>query len=153
MLDYILYNRDSKYLQPLASSLEVIPLKSVKPLNYKWGWCDGAGCITNKMEAHTLTGSDLSDHYPMVANFIFKPKSQAAPLLDGCQRDSDCKFYASLRASCYCSGPDCSWQGKKVNGWDEGASHHVNDNCHFRASKLGSCFCRPADQVEASMVV
>ena len=41
MLDYILYSTESYYLQPLTSTLEIIPLKSVKPLTYKWGWCDG----------------------------------------------------------------------------------------------------------------
>lgn len=152
MLDYILYSTQSKYLQPLASSLEVIPLKSLTPLYYKWGWCDGAGCITDKKQGHDLTGNDLSDHYPMVSNFIFKA-TKAADYLDGCNVDSDCKFYVSLMASCYCSGPSCTWEGKPVNGWDVGASHPVNANCHLRTSSMGTCFCRPGDHVQADVVV
>ena len=89
MLDYILYSTESYYLQPLTSTLEIVPLKSVKPLTYKWGWCEDAACIVDKKESHDLTGSDLSDHYPVVANFTFRPVTQTFDKIDGCKNDND----------------------------------------------------------------
>ena len=145
MLDYILYSTENKYLQPLTSSIEIIPLKSTVPLTYKWGWCEGAKCLLSE-ETHNLTGRDLSDHYPVVANFTFQPVTTTFPLLDGCKSDNDCNLKAFGKASCYCDGPGCTLMGKKVNGWDAGADSKVNANCHFRASTAGSCFCRPGNE-------
>jgi hypothetical protein len=143
MLDYILYSKEKKYLQPTSSNIEIIPLKSVKPLTYDWGWCDGGWCLVNKKESGTLTGSDLSDHYPVVANFTFKPITQTFVSPDGCKTDADCHVKGLY---CECTGPGCTIGGKHVS--DEGGSHSnkVNDNCHWRTSSRGTCFCRPGNE-------
>ena len=146
MLDYILYSTESHYLQPLRSTLEIVPLKSVQPLTYKWGWCDGAACIVDKKESHDLTGSDLSDHYPVVANFTFRPITQTFDKIDGCKSDNDCHWKPFGKVSCYCTGSKCTLNNKKVNGWDLGGANKVNKNCQFRASAKGTCFCRPGNQ-------
>ena len=146
MLDFILYNTENKYLQPLKSSVEVIPLKSVRPLNYKWGWCEDAACIVNKKQTVNITGNDLSDHYPVVANFVFRPTKKTFPQIDGCKNDDDCNYKVSLKASCYCTGPTCTYNNKKTNGWDAGGHHPINANCHFRTGGKATCFCRPGNQ-------
>ena len=122
-------------------------LQSIKPLTYKWGWCDGAGCIFKGDESGNITSSELSDHYPMVANFVFRPKTKKFKSPDGCKKNSDCHYRPfSFLSSCYCEGPGCTWNGKKASGWDLGGRHPINDNCHFRLSSSESCFCRPGNQ-------
>lgn len=146
MLDYILYSTEQQYLQPVYSDFEIIPLKSIKPLVYKWGWCDGAGCLVNKDEVHDLTGSDLSDHYPVVSNFVFKTVTKDFPKIDGCKNNNDCNFKVSFKDSCYCTGPTCTIDNKPANGWDLGYNNKVNANCYFRAGAKESCFCRPGNR-------
>ena len=143
MLDYILYSTEKKYLQPTSSDIEIIPLKSVHPLTYDWGWCDGAGCVVNKKESGNLTGSDLSDHYPVVANFAFIPVTQTFVPPDGCKTNADCHVKGLY---CECTGSGCTLGGKPVS--DGGGSHSskVNDNCHWRTSSKGTCFCRPGNE-------
>ena len=145
MLDYIMYSKDTKYLQPIHSDFEIIPLKSLKPLTYKWGWCipGQSGCMANKDLSGDITGSDLSDHYPVVANFTFKPITQTFIPPDGCKIDSDCTdtgFY------CECTGRGCTKDGKHVGDGGSGHDDPVNNNCHLRASTDGTCFCRPGDK-------
>ena len=143
MLDYIMYSTSSKYLQPESSNIEIIPLKSITPLTYQWGWCDGSGCIVNKKKSGIITGSDLSDHYPVVANFTFRPRTQNFIPPNGCKNDNDCHTHGFY---CECSGPGCTLEGKHVSGKGNHSSP-VNDNCHWRTSlEGGTCFCRPGNQ-------
>ena len=123
--------------------MEIIPLKSVKPLTYKWGWCDGAECIIDKKESRDLTGSDLSDHYPVVANFTFRPITQNFNQIDGCKTDNDCHLKWGY---CYCSGSGCTMNNIHEDGWNSHHNKGINKNCYGRASDTGSCFCRPGDQ-------
>lgn len=145
MLDYILYSTEPKYLQPTNSTLEIIPLKTAAPIKFQWGWCEESGCLTNRQETAPLTRSDLSDHYPVVANFTFEPKKTKFPRIDGCKSDADCHLKPFGKVSCYCTGPGCTLNDKAVNGWDAGGNSAVNANCQFRASAAGSCFCRPGN--------
>jgi endonuclease/exonuclease/phosphatase family metal-dependent hydrolase len=141
MLDYILYSRDSKFLQPVYSNFEIIPLKSSKPLTYDWGWCDGSSCMLNKKKSGQITGLDLSDHYPVVANFVFRPVTQSFIEPDGCKNDNDCH----LRwFSCRCTGPGCTIDGKQTSG-AKNRKHPVNANCHYRPLSA-KCFCRPGNK-------
>lgn len=159
MLDYILYNGESKYLQPISSTVEIIPLKSINELTYDWSWCVGAKCLVNKKPAFNLSGNDLSDHYPVVANFVFQPIVSNFPLLNGCKFDSDCT-YDAWNANCKCTGENCSYKNKyyKSNtGWfskdiraDDGTNlgtmnSPLNEKCHYQAS-LAKCFCRPGNR-------
>ncbi len=162
MLDYILYCQENKYLQPISSTVEIIPLKSVNELTYDWSWCVGAKCLVDKKPAFQMYGNDLSDHYPVVANFVFQPTLSTVtsfPLLDGCKFDSDCT-YDAWNANCKCTGDNCSYKNKyyKSNtGWfskdiraDDGTNLGImnsplNKNCHYQAS-LAKCFCRPGDK-------
>jgi hypothetical protein len=143
MLDYILYSIEDKYLQPVSSTLEIIPLKS--PVTFKWGWCETSSCLIDKKETADISRNDLSDHYPVVANFIFTPKKVNFPLLDGCKNNSDCNLKMFGKSSCYCTGSGCTVNNVSVNGWNAGSSSKVNENCHFRPSASGSCFCRPGN--------
>ena len=70
LLDHIVYSTETRFLQPISSTIQVIPLQSLQPLIYKWSWCNGIECIFNK-KYETRTGSMLSDHYPVLARFIF----------------------------------------------------------------------------------
>ena len=149
MLDYIVTARDPKYLQPSSATLEIVPLKSA--IHYDLTWCTtGVNCLVSEgPKVIVPTGgipADLSDHYPVVANFVFPTLDTPVPRLNGCQRDSDCHFEPSLKASCYCTGPGCSWAGKPASGWKLGGHHPINANCHFRAGATESCFCRPGDE-------
>ena len=146
MLDYILYSTEEKYLQPESSTLEIIPLKSIEPISMRWGWCADAACVINRKETSPIVRSDLSDHYPVVANFTFYPRKESFPKLDGCKADSDCHYKPFGKVSCYCTGPGCTLDGKKTNGWNAGGSSKVNANCHWRAGAKESCFCRPGDR-------
>jgi hypothetical protein len=146
MLDYILYSTEPKYLQPTRSTLEIIPLKTAAPIKFQWGWCKESGCLTNRQETAPLTRSDLSDHYPVVANFTFVPTKTRFPRIDGCKSDGDCHLKAFGKVSCYCTGPGCTLRDQAVNGWDAGGNSAVNANCQFRASAAGSCFCRPGNK-------
>ena len=151
MLDYILYSTESVYLQPLIATLEIVPLKSTTPLTYAWSWCQTNGdmCSIKKDQDVDLTGSDLSDHYPIVANFTFHPKilpPKTFPKIDGCKDDDDCHLKFLGKDSCYCTGTGCTLNNKYVNGWDAGADSKVNANCHYRPSQAGTCFCRPGNR-------
>ena len=109
------------------------------------GWCVGGGCMTNKNQSGKLTGSELSDHYPVVANFVFKPTTNTFIPPDGCKNDQDCHVKGVY---CNCTGPGCTINGKHyVSGFGK-HKDKVNDNCHWRVSSpgKGSCFCRPGNK-------
>lgn len=144
MLDYILYSTETKYLQPTKAEIQIIPLKSITPLSHKWGWCDGAECVVRTKEnPSNLTGSDLSDHYPIVATFEFQPIKNNFSAIDGCKNDNDCKFSIGR---CYCSGPTCTLNNEIKDGTKLGKSNRINSNCYFRTSQDGLCFCRPGNK-------
>ena len=83
---------------------------------------------------------DLSDHYPVYGKFEFAVDGPANEDIFGCRKDSDCSFHTSFKASCYCDGVGCTWDGKHVDGWKEGAQNPVNDNCHYHLAAL-KCAC------------
>ena len=164
-LDYILYSTDPGHLQPLASSIEIVPLKAAKPLTYRWGWTKasfGFSSVMDLLYSHppapkpttSITGSDLSDHYPVVANLIFKPSATEFAPYDGCKQDSSCKageFFSHGTApwNCYCSGDGCTLDGRSRNGRKYAYDSIINKNCQHRlstASDQGDCFCRPGDE-------
>ena len=156
LLDYILYSTEKGYLQPLAdSTFRVVPLKATKQLSYKWNFCSG-GLISGYCYGHVpawmgtfgatvvrskMRGDDLSDHYPVVADFVFKPIKKEFPVLDGCKSDADCTLNWF---QCYCTGPGCTRNGEHLSGWEAGKADKVNDNCQGASgiSLAGSCFCR-----------
>ena len=165
-LDYVLYSSEAHYLQPLASSLEIIPLKASAPLTYPWGW--ERASATSILEAlaegssaphptTTVTGSDLSDHYPVVANFIFKPSASEFLPYDGCKQDSSCRpgsgwdlFHPSTSSdplACYCWGENCTLDGRSRDGRNDHPTSTINENCQRRVSTVSDerCFCRPGD--------
>ena len=162
LLDYILHSKEEGYLQPLAgSTLRVVPLKATKELSYMWDFCSGQGyCFGHRnipviglvfslvkyfsgatVVRSTMQGYDLSDHYPVVADFVFKPIKKEFPVLDGCKSDADCTWNWFR---CYCTGPGCTKDGTYLSGWDAGHANAVNNNCHGVSgiSLSGSCFCR-----------
>ena len=164
-LDYILYSSDAHHLQPLASSLEIIPLKAKNPLTYQWGWDEAstASVVEALVErpspprpTTTVTGSDLSDHYPVVANFIFKPSATEFAPYDGCKQDSSCKpgsgwsfsSTSSNELTCYCWGDNCTVDGRSRDGRKDHPNSPINENCHWRESSVSErdCFCRPGDE-------
>eukprot|EP00743_Colponemidia_sp_Colp-15_P005575 GILK01005996.1.p1 GENE.GILK01005996.1~~GILK01005996.1.p1 ORF type:complete len:420 (-),score=56.94 GILK01005996.1:418-1635(-) len=123
-LDYSLWA--AAYQQPLTPpSLQVIMIKT-SPVTVKWD-----------ILGHTKTLTDLSDHYPVLGRYEFAVSGE--PLVqDGCKSSADCHFRWGY---CYCDGNGCTYNGAKINGWDVGRKHAVNDNCKYDAFKA-SCACR-----------
>lgn len=119
-LDYVLWNKS--YQNPAGSpTVEVIALKSPKMLKFpQWhlGWTTHPNFCTN----------DLSDHYPVLAKFSFKTPTAPPQQLFGCKNDNDCSFKWGY---CYCTGPGCTVNGKRVDGFKLGKDHPINKNCHF----------------------
>ena len=81
-----------------------------------------------------------ADHYPVAGTFTFGVDPTRPPALDifGCRQNSDCSFHVSLKGSCYCDGPGCTWNGTHVDGW--ATPGPVNDNCHYHPAAL-TCVC------------
>ena len=52
--------------------------------------------------------NDLSDHYPVVAEYTFPVDAPADANIKGCRQDSDCHLEPSFKASCYCTGSGCT---------------------------------------------
>ena len=161
MLDYIIYSTDSGYLQPLkVPTLEIVKLKAPEELSYAWDSCRADYCFGHlapfmaepiesitgaEVQRSTMTGRDLSDHYPVVAIFTFKPWKKSFPVLDGCKKNDDCEFIFPY-FYCYCEGEGCTSAGRHISGWDAGQANPVNANCHMNAlSTAATCFCRPGD--------
>lgn len=164
--DFIIWSKDKRYLQPSEHTkkptLEIVPLKHFSgtpsiivrdvavegppPLQYDWNMCKGSMCLIHNPfpTTYQMLGADLSDHYPVVANFQFRPSDKPAPILDGCKTHEDC-HYDWFR--CYCDGPGCTLDGKQVSGWDLGHANRVNKNCIDAGgvSMDGTCFCLPGD--------
>ncbi len=55
---------DSKLV--FRKEIEVVPLKSQTSLSFRLG---------DKAAPDPVSTNELSDHYPVVANFLFKPKT------------------------------------------------------------------------------
>ena len=181
-LDYILWNKNKAYFQPTKyPTYEIIPLKSIDKLAYslqqssiqKLGNVVGdiTDCITlqgckkvdNKLSAlQIISTNELSDHYPLVADFEFESNKKDYPLLDGCKSDSDCTW-DMWNFNCKCTGDECSYKNKKYKsntGWTtpwnpdikaddgtnlSGMNSPLNKKCHFLPADL-QCHCRPGDQ-------
>lgn len=141
-LDYILVSQEHQ--QPSTSqpapTLGALPIKA-PPFPVPW---DGAmqPVPDPPVVEHYMSLTDLSDHYPVYAQFHFDVTGPQPPTLgiNGCRKDSDCSFHASVEASCYCDGPGCTWNGTHRNGWDTGASDPVNANCHYSLPSV-ACIC------------
>lgn len=146
-LEYSLFAGSDKYLQPKSAKIEIVPLKSDHDLIYSWGWCEGQSCVINKEEVpHKMHGRDLSDHYPTLATFVFKPVTSSFPVLDGCKNDEDCTQDGIL-PQCRCTGEDCTIAGKRASAKDIDAP--VNKNCIYAfASVRRSCWCRPGGHLD-----
>jgi hypothetical protein len=89
---------------------------------------------------------DLSDHYPVLARFEFAVNSgpgrdndPSTFNLDGCSTDADCHFH---NFHCYCSGEQCYFKGKHVNGSAYDPKHPVNRNCLYQKTSF-KCLCGP----------
>jgi hypothetical protein len=68
LFDYILYSKEHK--QPKKSDIKIIPLKNDTNLKY---YLDISKGLTSFIKSTKIkvNNNELSDHYPVVANFIF----------------------------------------------------------------------------------
>eukprot|EP00656_Telonema_subtile_P040355 TRINITY_DN45410_c0_g1_i1.p1 TRINITY_DN45410_c0_g1~~TRINITY_DN45410_c0_g1_i1.p1 ORF type:complete len:467 (-),score=64.91 TRINITY_DN45410_c0_g1_i1:186-1586(-) len=137
-LDYVLAS--AGHQQPVGNpTLEALPVTADVPFSVPW-----SGALQPVPEPPVVGSymvmSDLSDHYPVHGSFEFEVTGPAVLGVDGCRNDSDCTAHASLRSTCYCDGPGCTWKGAHVNGWKQGAADPVNDNCHFSVAS-SECLC------------
>lgn len=86
---------------------------------------------------------DLSDHYPVLGTFEFavnrEDNDPRSYHLDGCSTDDDCHFRAFR---CYCTGPNCYFNGTHVDGSDLDSNHPVNRNCLYQKTSF-RCLCGP----------
>lgn len=135
-LDYILYNEEHQ--QPVREpTIQVVSLKSFTPLKFP-SWHLVAG---EPFDKPNLCTTDMSDHYPVFSRFWFPLPTEPVHIPDGCKNDDDCHYKPfSTVTSCYCTGPGCTYNGKKVNGWDLGGKHPVNKNCHLTSGLY--CVCK-----------
>lgn len=107
-------------------------------------------------KAFTMNSKELSDHYPVVANFAFFPTKLYFKKLDGCKFDSDCTF-DMMNLNCKCTGDNCTYKDdyyKSNTGWltenikakdgtDLSDTDSVlNQKCRYQVA-LAQCFCRP----------
>lgn len=68
LFDYILYSKEHRL--PLESNIKIIPLKNEKDLKYSLDISDGISSIIKSTKIKVIN-KDLSDHYPVVGNFLF----------------------------------------------------------------------------------
>jgi endonuclease/exonuclease/phosphatase family metal-dependent hydrolase len=142
-LDYVLWSNAHQQPEPSAPAptLAAVNLKLNASNATRVAW-DG----TMQPVPHPAYASaymdlvDLSDHYPVIGRFVFAVDGPVVDNIYGCRNNDDCSFHASFLASCYCDGAGCTWDGKHVDGWEEGASNPVNDNCHYHLTSL-TCAC------------
>ena len=145
-LDFIMYS--DRHQKPASQpTLEAFALKAPAPFSVPW-----SGAL-QPVPDPPVVGSymsltDLSDHFPVFGKFTFDVTSPAIDGTNGCRRDSDCSFHVSAKASCYCDGPGCTWNGTHRNGWDAGASDPVNKNCHYH---LVSGFCECHKEMDTNV--
>lgn len=71
MLDYILYSKSPFYVKPTKSTIEVVPLKSTKPLVFEMDMVTNVFLRFFDKKTIKIKTRELSDHYPVVANFVF----------------------------------------------------------------------------------
>ncbi|TYZ57247.1 hypothetical protein PybrP1_008804 [[Pythium] brassicae (nom. inval.)] len=135
-LDYVLYAK-GPYQQPLGQATLECRVNTVKPFIVDWT----APKSNMKMQL-----VDLSDHYPVLGTFEFavnrgagKDNDPRSYHLDGCSTDDDCHF-RSFR--CYCTGPNCYFNGTHLDGSGLDSNHPVNRNCLFQKTSF-RCLCGP----------
>ncbi|TMW59250.1 hypothetical protein Poli38472_004319 [Pythium oligandrum] len=136
-LDYVLYAQ-APYQQPSKTPTLEARVNQVKPFVVDW---TAPKSSNQKMEL-----IDLSDHYPVIGSFEFavdrspgKDNDPSNVHLDGCSNDDDCRFYGFR---CYCSGPNCYYNGTRMSGWDLDSHHPVNRQCLLQKSAM-QCLCGP----------
>ena len=137
-LDYILWSNAHQTPQ-LGPTLRALLLKSNRSMRVPW---DGTlqPVPDPPLASSYMELADLSDHYPVYASFMFSVDGPPSDSIFGCRQNSDCSFHTSFKASCYCDGPGCTWNGTHVDGWAAGASNPVNNNCHYHLGSL-TCAC------------
>ena len=142
-LDYVLWSNDHQ--APVVDAgalvqlptLEAIALKLATAVRVPWGGT--LQPVPEPPEANSYIDLvDLSDHYPVAGRMTFAVDEPADDDVQGCRQNSDCTFHWSIHGSCWCDGPGCTWDGKRVNGWQTGGG--VNDNCHYHVTSL-TCAC------------
>ena len=142
-LDFVLWSKEHQLpYHQVPPTLSAIQLKTKVPFRVPW-----SGAMQPVPEP-PVVGSymnlfDLSDHYPVLGEFTFEvenPTVAPQEKIMGCRTNSDCSFHVSFKASCYCDGAGCTWDNQHVNGWKEGASNPVNNNCHYHPEVL-TCVC------------
>lgn len=135
-LDYVLHAKDP-YQQPLDAPTLTALVNQEKPFRVEWN--------DPKTTQH-MDLIDLSDHYPVLGRFKFavnrghgKDDDPTSFHLDGCSTDDDCHFH-DFR--CYCSGPECWFKGKRLDGSTLDSKHPVNRNCLYQKTSF-RCLCGP----------
>jgi len=71
LLDYIFYSKNPFYMKPTTSTMQVVPLKSTKTLNFEMDMNTNIFLRFFDRKTVKIKTKELSDHYPVVANFIF----------------------------------------------------------------------------------
>ena len=144
-LDYILLSNTHQQpsLSKPAATLSALKLKDPVSLPMRVPWSGAMQPVPEPpVVGSWLNLQDLSDHYPVVSNFWFDYMAPPVLGIDGCGKDSDCNIHASIHGTCYCDGPGCYYDGKKVNGWTSRRRDPVNNNCHLALFK---CICHKGD--------